>query len=53
VDKIAQLAANPDRRLEMGRSARARALSFDVDEYSRMLVALFEQLFARPRLGVS
>jgi glycosyltransferase involved in cell wall biosynthesis len=53
VDKIVQLAADPERRLEMGRSARARALSFDVDEYSRMLVAMFGQLFATPKLGVS
>jgi glycosyltransferase involved in cell wall biosynthesis len=38
------LARDPDRRLAMGSSARTRAMSFDIDCYSRMWVSTFERL---------
>lgn len=43
-DRLLRLARDPERRLAMGRSARARAASFDLDCYSRMLAAMFREL---------
>jgi glycosyltransferase involved in cell wall biosynthesis len=43
-DCLLRLARDPERRLAMGRSAAARAASFDLDYYSRELAAVLRRL---------
>jgi glycosyltransferase involved in cell wall biosynthesis len=42
-ERVSQLLGDQDRRLDMGRSARMRAETFTLDEYSRALREILEQ----------